>query len=110
MWFLLDVSENAQGDSTSNQALPSLQKYDILRNQIRQFAEKLNSGALPQDVEIGIVSYTGNLQTGRDVDRLTAPLTPVGTLAYQLDNQQNFRLIPDGVLTNVSMQFAQADS
>ena len=109
VWFLLDVSENAKADSTSNPGLPNLQKYDILRDQIRKFAEDLNSGPKPQDVEIGIVSYTGNLQSNRATVRLTTPLTPVGTLASRLSSQQSYRLIPDGVLTNVSMFFPNTE-
>ena len=102
VWFVLDVSENAKADATSDQSLPLLQKYDILRNQIISFADDLTTGPLPQDVEFGIVSYTGNLQAGRATARQTAPLTPLGTLANQLRDQQDFRLIPDGDLTLVS--------
>ena len=102
VWFVLDVSENAQAVATSDQSLPRLQWYDVLREQLISFADDLTTGPLPQDVELGIVSFTGDLQAGRATARQTAPLTPVGTLANQLRNQQHFRLIPDGDLTLVS--------
>ena len=108
VWFLLDVSENAKADATSNPSLPPMQRYDILREQLTSFADDLATGPLPQDVELGIVSFTGNLQAGRAMARQTAPLTPVGTLANQLRDQQGFRLVPDGDLTLVSILIMMA--